>query len=611
MSRLSRVSIFVSLALLIIGTVSFVLTLQSLEGWTTRIPQWDPSAHTLDAIHFARALRNLSVADFFVQLHNSAMWPPVIPLLQAPFQLLLGENILVARNWTAWMALPALLMCFLVGLQCHPRLGLLVASLGATLLALSPLFQEHCLQEMYEVPGIFLCMVCLFFYLRFLNTQDLKFWRYTCLAGIVLFFAKFNYAVLIMFPVVVCELSTKPEFRQSLLQAGRRLVRDINWRGRFTLFVAFYLAFLVYVQKFGIRFEVFSQWIVIETAFGNPLYLLLAILFIRNYMKNRDMLKDYVRNIWSADEPIYSLLRFDILPALLWLSYPVFFLHFFLYMFNERTRQSSLWSLETLSFYPSAVVNDYAANPVLGAVTLAALFVMLFCFPKLPKISRFLTLLSLFNLLLTMLHPNYQLRYLMTFIPLLYLLTGLAISHLLEYLLLRRWGWMEPVLLALAPILIWILSVRFPPNREHLQEAFYRTSQSEASRELFEAICRESKDTFRNTVVGFSNYISPSSIALTCYNTQPTIQRRQLPTAMGRLGFPNEKSGKAIVQSESIERFFVVDYSRWGISPGRLQESFLLEELKSALIESSYEESILVDQGEGGLRLTVYRQRSP
>ena len=609
MSRLSKVFAFASLVILVVATVSLVRTLQGLEGWTTRVPQWDPSAHALDSIHFARAFRHMSLPDFFVQLHNSAMWPPVIPLMQAPFQFFGGESILVARNWTAWMAVPALTMVFLVGLQSHARFGAVVGSLSATLLAISPLFQEHCLQEMFEVPGIFLCMVTLFFYLKYLNTSDPKHWRYTCLAGIILFFAKFNYAVLIMLPVVVCEFVTRDSFRQLLVQGLKRFASDVNWRGGFTLFVALYAVFLVYVQKVGIRFEVFSQTVVIEKAFGNPLYILACILLLRNWLKQRILLKGYVKAIWSAPEPFHSLLRIDILPALVWLSYPVFFLHFFLYMFNEKTRQASFWSWETLSFYPGSVIHEYSPNPVLGAITLASLGVMLLFFKKLPKTSRFLTLLALFNLLSTMLHPNYQVRYLMTFIPLLYLLCGLLCAHILEAVSGGAEGRLfEGIALALAPGLALVLHFMLPPDRHHLQEAFIRSSQTEDSRELFKAICRESKDTFKNTVVGFSNSVSPSSIALTCYDTFPEILRKQLPTAMGRLGFPNEKSGKAIVRSGGIDRFFVVDYSRLGFSPGRLQESFLLEEIKSELKVSSYQESLLVDQGEGGLRLTVFRK---
>lgn len=609
MSRLSKAFPFASLALLLSAAVSFVLLLRGLEGWTTRVPQWDPSAHALDSIHFARAFRHFSPKEFFVQLHNSAMWPPVIPLLQAPFHLIFGESILTARNWTAWMALPTLVMTFLVGWKAHARFGLLTGSLAASLLAISPLFQEHCLVEMFEVPGILLCMITLFFYLRFLRTGEGKEWRRTCLAGIILFFAKFNYAVLIMLPIVVNEFSTRPAFRQLVIAAVHRFRKDVRWGGGFTLFVFAYGVFLIYVQKVGIRTEAFGQTVVITKAFGNPLYALLAIILIRNWIRNRELLKTYARNIWQAPEPIHSLLRFDILPALVWLSYPVFFMHFFLYMFNEKTRHESFWSMETLTFYPGAVIRDYAPNPVLGALTLASLALMLAAWKKLPPISRFFTLTAFFNLALTISHPNYQTRYLMTFIPLLYIVTGLAFAHLWEALLKHRSFRWDPWVLSLAPVLILTLTLVWKPRVPYLQEAFFRTSQSEASREIFSAICRESKDTRKNTVVGFSNYISPSSIALTCYEEFPEMKRENLPTAMGRLGFPNEKSGARIVEAEEIDRFFVIDYSLWGVSPGRLQESFLLDEVKAALKSGFYQEEVLVNQGQGGLRLTVYRKR--
>ncbi|RZA22493.1 MAG: hypothetical protein EOP10_15330 [Proteobacteria bacterium] len=609
MSRLSKVFALICLALITLFTVRFVLLLQGLDGWLTRIPQWDPSAHALDSIHFARAFRHLSLKEFFVQLHNSAMWPPVIPLLQAPFHFFFGESILTARNWTAWTTLPTLSLVFVVGTQAHRKLGLLVGAIATGLLFISPLFEEHALQEMFEIPGIGLCMVTLFFYFRFLNTSQMKYWRWTCLSAILLFFAKFNYAVLIMLPIVASEFFSKVEFRTLVIAALKRFVRDVRWRSAFTIFVGLYIVFLIYVQKVGLRFEVFGQLVVIQKAFGNPLYLLLAIVLVRNWIRNRDLLKLYARSIGSAPEPIRSLLRFDILPALVWMSYPVFFLHFFLYMFNEKTRHNSFWSLETLTFYPGAILRSYSPSPVLGAISCVLFVLMLVSLKKLPKISRFVTCLALFNLFLTVIHPNYQIRYLMTFIPLLYLTTALAIAHALELIFMKAQRSLETIAaLCSAPVLL-VLCTIWTPSHSYLQDAFIRTSQSEASRAIFHAICQDSTQTEKNTVVGFSNYISPSSIALTCYEDFPQIRREQLPTAMGRLGFPNEKSGRAIVESGTIDRYFVIDYARHGINPGRLQENFLLDDVKAALKSSPYTESLLIDQGEGGLALTVFRKQ--
>ncbi|RYZ84762.1 MAG: hypothetical protein EOP04_17370 [Proteobacteria bacterium] len=234
---------------------------------------------------------------------------------------------------------------------------------------------------------------------------------------------------------------------------------------------------------------------------------------------------------------------------------------------------------------------------------------MLLSFKRLPKISRFVALLALFNLFLTVIHPNYQIRYLMTFIPLLYLSAALAVAHVIEIVLMKVKGRLEIISALLSAPTLLLLCTFWTPSKSYLQEAFIRTSQSEASRVIFHAICQDSVQTEKNTVVGFSNYISPSSIALTCYEDFPQIRREQLPTAMGRLGFPNEKSGRAIVESGTIDRYFVIDYSRHGIDPGRLQENFLLEEIKVALKWSSYSQKLLIDQGEGGLSLTVFRKQ--
>lgn len=586
-----------------------ILTIVGLDGWLTLPPLWDQASHALDAIHFSQAFRDLSPSKFLVQLHNSAMWPPVIPLLQAPFLMIFGENFGVVRSWVAWSAIPAVLSVFAVGVISHRRFGWLVGALGATLLAVSPYFLEFCLQEMMEVPGTFFFMLTLFFYIRYLNDGKARDWQLTCLSGIVLFFCKFNYAVMVMLPIMVCEFCYKPAFRAMIGQALGRFRRDVRWRSPFTIFVFAYIAFLVYVQKVGIHFEIGGQRVMIERALGNPTYFLIALLIIRNAIVNRPLLKDYIREIWTADEPIRSFLRFCVLPALVWLSYPAFFTTFFIFMFSEKTRQSSFWSMETLTYYPGAFLERYSAHPLIGILTLAALVVLLAFWKKLPRVSRFLVAITTFNFLLTITHPNYQARYLLTTVPILFLLLGLAIAHGLEALTKTSGTRFDKVWNALAPLAAILLFLAFPPSREELQKALISYTHPEKVNEVFAAICDEVKNAETNTIVGFSNYIAPASIALECYKRYPDMPREQMPTTMTRFGFHGETSGRRIVESMRIKQFFIVDYSQVGFDVGRLQETYLLDEAKTALdTTGSYRGKLVIDQGEAGYRVQVYTQ---
>lgn len=609
MPRLSKPLGCVVAVMLIYFLSRTAVMLLGLEGWASRPPLWDPAAHALDGIHFARAFRHFSASEFFVQMHNSGMWPPAIPLFQAPFQLAFGESFVVTRSWTAWMSIPVVLMVFMVGFTSHKRFGLTVGALAAVLLTISPIFQEYCLQEMLEVPGIFFSMLTLFFYLRFLQEQKRVDWQATCLSGIVLFFCKFNYSVIVMLPIVVCELACRQEFRRMVGTSLWRFVRDVRWRGGFTRFVILYIIFLFYINKVGVNFEIAGQRILIKRALGNPTYLLLAVIIVRNLLVNREEFLAYFTNIWRAPEPMRSLLRFDILPALVWLSYPVFFSVFFIFMFSEKTRQGSLFSLETLTFYPGAIIQEYAPHPVLGALSLVSLLAMMFYWKRLPLISRFFVGLSSFNLLLTILHPNYQIRYLLTSIPILYIVNGLAIVHLWEALTQRTGARLDRVLLGFTPVLSLMLLLIFPPSRDHLQKAFISYTQSEKANELFSAICKESSKSELNTLLGFSNYVAPSSIALQCYRDFPSIRREQIPTTMAREGFAGETSGRVIVQAQKIDRFFLIDYSRLGFDVGRLQEMNLFDEIRESLPGDFYEERELLDQGPGGYRVVVYRKK--
>ncbi len=599
-------------ALLVYFMTQSVLMLQSFEGWYTRPPLWDQASHVLDAIHFSQAFRTFSLQKFFVQLHNSSMWPPVIPLLQAPFLLIFGESFINVRNWIAWSSIPAVLMVAAVGWRSHRRFGLFVGAWAAALIAVSPMFLEFCLQEMMEVPGIMLSMLTLYFYLSFLQSNKPQHWRATCLSGIVLFFAKFNYAVAVMLPIVVCEFCRLASFRWQIFSAVWAFVRDTRWRSSFTIFVLAYVLFLFGVHlSGGLHFKLFGRNVTLVRAFGNPVYILLIILLVRNLIVNRPLIKYYAQSIWQADEPVRSLLRFVFLPAAAWMLYPPFFSTFFIFIFSEKTRHSSFFSMETLTFYPGAWLEVYAPHPLIGVFTLGSLFVLAYFWRKLPLATRFLLGMTLFNLFLTITHPNYQTRYLLTTAPLIFLVSGLAIAHGLEFLLLRSSSRVDAYLLRLAPLLTLAIFIGFPPPRGYLLDVFNKFSHETAMEAVFAAVCQEAAKVERNTFVGFSTFVAPASIALRCYQDIPEMRRSQMPTAIISHGFHGEKSAKAILESRRIEQYFVVDYSGYPIQVGREQEPHLIGPMRELLPQNpDYESFELLDQSPTGLKITVYRLKS-
>lgn len=599
--------LFVLAMILSFFTIQTALLMMSLEGWTTRPPYWDQASHALDAIHFALALHRASFSQFLAQLNESAMWPPVVPLLQAPFLAVVGENFANVRTWIALCSTPAILMVFVTGVQSHRRFGLLVGGLAASLLSVAPGYLEFCMQEMLEIPGIMLSMLTVFFYLRRLDTGKQKYWYWTSLTGSLLFFTKFNYAILIMLPILVAEFFEQRSFRAQLGLALVSLLRDIRWRSPFMAFVLLYGLLLLYIAQVGIRFELMGHHVLMERAFGNPIYLLVLFILIRNLIVNRPLLVRYGKAIWQADEPVRSLFRFNILPALLWLSYPSFFSTFFIFLFNEKTRKSSFFSMETLSFYPGALIRSYTPHSMIGTAVLLGLLVLILMWRKLPKTSRFVLGFTLFNVALTLTHPNYQERYLLTSVPMIFICAGLALAHSLEHVLRRfssRWDGVVHILaVALA---LFILSV-FAPERSFLQQNFSFNTQGPEMSAAFGAICDEAVQGQRSTVLGFSGTMAPASIALECYGRYPKMQRSQMPTNMTRHGFHGETSADVIVASQRIDKFFVIDSSQLGRSVGRLQEDAMLPKVIGVLAsDTHYEEKLLLDQGAGGFRISVY-----
>jgi hypothetical protein len=228
------------------------------------------------------------------------------------------------------------------------------------------------LQEMLEVPGILLILVTLWFYLRHLDRPTPTSFRAACIAGITLFFAKFNYAIQIMVPILACELLTSSKFRLQFRDFLLLLRSFVRMTPPFAAFVAVYAIFLGYIQFFGVRFEVFGQLVLIERALGNPTYLLILICLGRALLFYRRDFLLVTRSIWRLPEPFGSVIRCLVIPAMVWLSYPLFFSNFFGFLFSERTRKQAFLSSETLLFYPGAIVERYAAHRAIGVVLLLA-----------------------------------------------------------------------------------------------------------------------------------------------------------------------------------------------------------------------------------------------
>ncbi|SMF64249.1 glycosyltransferase family 39 protein [Pseudobacteriovorax antillogorgiicola] len=585
------------------------LQMMSLDGWGERPAAWDQAVHALDAIHFAKAFQELDIHQFFLQIHNSALWPPVVPLLQSMYLLFTDLSIASARSSVALFSILAVIMIFFAGLRLDRKWGIGIGLLSAGALMVSPAFLDYSIQVMLEVPGIALTLLTFILYSRYLDREDPKYWNQAVISATVLFFAKFNYAIMIFLPMLACEFFRKASFRKPIADAVFYLVDHIRWKHPFSIFVYCYTAFLTYVHFVGIRFELAGHIVMIEKVFGNPLYFLILTIIIRMLMFQRNELKHYWSKLWNAPDQLRPVFRYFILPAILWMSYPPFFSTFFIFLFSESTRKQSFFSSETLTFYPSSFINFYSATPLLGYLMVAGVLLTLFSWRKLPVKIKFLLGIVIFNLILVLSHPNYQERYLLTVAPFLFLTGAFGLS-LLFHPLLKFWSTGAPWVARIAGFASFaILVLQVGVNRDYLQKRFYFYTIEPSFKQFAEQICHHTYKAETNAIVGLSSFLNPAAIAMTCYDVHSDTKRRQLPTTMTRNGFHGYQDGGRVVASGKIGQYFVADYTNMKFDVGRKQEAYLLPGARQALPQSNlYQYIETIEHQDSGLTLAVYRR---
>ncbi len=604
-------SMLLASSIIIIYASKFVSILFNLKGWGLRPPSWDQAVHALDAIHFAKAFQELDPIQFLVQIQNSALWPPVVPLLQSIYLLFTDLSIASVRNSIAFCTIISTLAIFYSGWKLDKTWGFAVGLLASAILLVSPEFQEFSLQVMLEVPGIALTLITFFLYCHYLDERNPKYWRRTVISATVLFFAKFNYAIMIFLPILCNEWLLRPEMRQSIYDALSYLRHRIRWWHPFAIFVYIYLCFLIYVHFVGIRFELLGRIVLIRRAWGNPLYLLIFITMIRMLIFQRQEWRLYLNHLWNAPGLWRPVVRLFLLPVAIWMSYPPFFSTFFIFLFSESTRKQTFFSTETLRFYPGAFVENYSANYGIAAAIIIGVVISFLSWRVLSPKIRFLIGIVVFNLILVLSHPNYQKRYLLTTAPFIFLLGTFGLTLPLQLLLKRRLTIATVVsrVGSITAFLVIVGYIGFDPQA--LQERFVKQTLSPTFRTLSEKICLHTYRAQNNAIIGLTGFLNPAAIAMTCYQQHPDIKRSQLPTTMTRLGFHGYQDGAKVVSTGKIDQFFVADYSKVKRSVGRQQEAFLLPGARSSLPKLNlYRLVDFIVDPDSHLELSVYKRLS-
>jgi hypothetical protein len=514
------------LVLVVAGTIALRIADESVPS--RRLPRWDMAEHGYDGVALAAAARDADPLRFVATLHRMSLWPPLFPLVECPVFLICGYEYGVARALMAALFAGAALALYWAGRELGGRSRVAVGSITAALFMASPLVQTHAAVVMLEVPGVLVLAVAVAFYARYRRHRRRSDLTAACLATTVLFFTKYNYAILWLVPAIAGEVwAAAPPGRHT----GERLLHALRstrlsaWR---LLLIAYMLFLVTIVATGGWVWELFGQRISVR-GLGNPVLVLVLILIARALARPRRSLAAWRGLRTSLDPRARRLVTLVVAPAALWLLVPPHLKDFFLFVGN-RSSGIGRFSREALAYYPSALIHDYAPSAAIGLVVLVAALLPVFALHRLSPARRVVVLALLWGLLTTFLHPYKDPRFVFTVAPFVWLSAALTLGTLLDRPMRRVASATRSSLGILLIAAVPLAAVAAGGlDREHLRASFVARTVAAEVRPLVSTIADHAAAADRTVVLGTWNELSPGLLRWHARIRHPRLPAEQLP----------------------------------------------------------------------------------
>jgi hypothetical protein len=341
------------------------------------LPRWDMAKYGVSGLRLAGALATFDLGGFLAEVNALSVWPPLFPLLEAPFFLAFGKSETVAARLVValWAATLLLLPWALrpVSSTRSPAAGWLAAAA----LASGSLLSGFAALVMLEVPGLFLQVLALGFALRAISGGQ-RAWKATYLCCTLLFFCKYNYGLLFIVPLLI--------FRRRLASAGTAgnlasegtadfladaltAAKRLPWRSPWLLFFLLAGAALSLIRLTGgFELALLGHEISLRSI-GNPALFLLLLGLVR-LLWGSERRRATLAALREFDRETQGLWRWLGAPLLAWLLLPPH-LKDFLDFVENRSSRLPLLSAENLLFYPRIYLAELAPSPAFGLLILA------------------------------------------------------------------------------------------------------------------------------------------------------------------------------------------------------------------------------------------------
>jgi hypothetical protein len=384
-----------------IGIGSAIYSYQTYASFENRWDYlvWDPAAHAWDGMRLALDIRNFELVRLLDHTNRLVLWPPLHSYLQVPYFLLFGLEFhsAVVCSLTFLALLPLALTWFYQQLDRSWAGWITLMTFSAT----SPMILAYGSMPMLEIFGSVLTALAASLYLRQSR------WFPASLA--LLFFLKYNYFIYLLLPILLVHAS-KTNAMQAL-----KIIR--NTKPLFILAVAFLLFAALILITGGIEIGSVSV-----RGIGNPAYVLFLIITIW-ILWNRQRLE-----VWNRIKQ--TSWKWFAIPVFIWLLIPV----------PNRVKTIVSFAISRPLGSPPATSMDYYvhyfetfplyfSNQWIGWLSFAILIAVLVLHRKRKEIL-FTAGMFLLPFLLMTINQNKQDRFLLTFIPAVWVLVAYAINRI-------------------------------------------------------------------------------------------------------------------------------------------------------------------------------------
>ena len=430
---------------------------------------WDPAAHAWDGMRLALDVRDFQILRLLDHTNRLVLWPPLHSYLQIPYFLLLGLEFrsAVFCSLTFLTLLPVALTWFYQQLESSWAGWIALMAFAST----SPMMLAYGSMPMLEVFG---AVLTAFAASLFLGRS-----RWFPVALALLFFLKYNYFIYLLIPLLLVHVSKANVMRIP------QLIR--NWMPLFILIGLFLLFAVLVLVTGGIEIGPISV-----RGIGNPAYFLFLITTIWLFWKREQL------EVW--DRIKQTNWKWFVFPVLIWLLIPVpnRVKTIVSFAISRPLGGPPVTSFDYYSYYFERFP-IYFSNQWIAWISFTLFIVVLVLYRKKREVL-FTAGLFLFPFLLMTMNQNKQDRFLLTFVPAVWILAAYSINRI------KRQSLRFAAALTIAATLVISFSPRIVGDLMIVQFAPLR------SRPVVNFIARRIATAQEVRVIGATNEVNPGSI---------------------------------------------------------------------------------------------------